>query len=142
MPTFNGETLIVVLDSGVTSVDAQGDLYEDWKDWLLMTPTNRKYPRLFDIASSQEIDAAKGLESSPYFFLRNDLGWRLRPPEEDINIYFTGNLVPRNSTLDMMVPTLGAYTVLVQGFQPISQAIETGASDLSSLKGLIIALDD
>ena len=149
MPTFNGETLIVVLDSGVTAVDAQNDLYEDWKDWVLMSPANRRFPKLFDIASSQVIDAALGLESAPYFFLRNDLGWRLRPPEEDINIYFTGNLIPKDSTLDMIVPTLGAYTVLIQGFQPISQAIEVGSGlstaeatqldELHKLQGLDIS---
>jgi hypothetical protein len=146
MPTFNGETLIVTLDSGVTSVDAQDDLYEDWKDWLLTAPVNRGYPKLFDISSSQEVDAVKGLESAAYFFLRNDLGWRLRPPEEDINIYFTGNLIPRDSTIDMMVPTVGAYTVLIQGFQPIAQAITVGSGlsvgeqakldDLHKLQGL------
>ena len=47
MPTFNGNTLVITLDSGVTSVDIIDDIYEPWKDWMLSSSSNRKYPAAF-----------------------------------------------------------------------------------------------
>ena len=47
MPTFDGDNLTITLDSGVTSVDVIDHIYEPWKDWMLLSHQNRKYPQAF-----------------------------------------------------------------------------------------------
>ncbi len=126
---FDGPNLRIILDSGVTTLDIE-DLYSRWKDFA-KTGTNAKFPFAFDDSFGGNTIKA-GLDAGPYFTLRNDLGWRLRPPEEDINILVTGNLIPADDTLDMVVPTLGAFTVLLQGLQPITQVVQSGVSGLTA----------
>lgn len=118
MPTFDGINLIITLDSGVTSIDWQ-DIYSDWKDWMLEAPTNRAYPEAFRTTGGDPLNTI--LDSGSYFFLRNDYGWRIKPPEEDITILATGNLAPEDSDIDMFLPTTGAFTTQILGLQPITQ---------------------
>ncbi len=121
--TFDGDNLRVILESGVTTLDAQ-DFYSRWKDFA-KTNGNAKYPLVFLTDGGNPVLGA--LDNAPYFFFQNNNGWRIRPPEEDINILVTGNLVPQDDTLGttgMVVPTLGAFTTLVVGIQPITQKVD------------------
>ena len=124
MATFDGENLIITLDSGITQVDWI-DIYSDWKDWMLTSPFNRGYPVAFSTSGGEELSAV--LESGAYWFLRNDLGWRMRPPEEHITIWVTGNLIPQDITIDSFLPTIGAYTTQILGLQPITQTALVGS---------------
>lgn len=127
MPVFDGENLLVTLDAtgGVGTVDVQVDLYAEWKGWLLENgpdgSSNRKYPQAFSPDGGNAL--TPGITQGQYAFIRNDLGWRIRPAEEDATIYFTGNLIPQDATLPIVVPTIGAYTVLMPGLQPITQSV-------------------
>lgn len=121
MPTFDGANLVITLDSGVESVDAENDLYSEWKEWVLLSD-NSKYPPAFRAIGGDPL--APGLDAAPYFFLRNDLGWRIKPPEEDITIYIDGNLVPEDSSLPMLIPTAGNFTVGIFGLQSVTQQVE------------------
>lgn len=116
--TFDGDNLLIILETAVTSVDAEVDLYSDWKEWVKLSD-NAKYPSAFRAIGGDTLPG--GLTAGSYYFIRNDNGWRIRPPEEDINITITGSLVPEDSTLDILVPTVGTYTVLVSGIQPVTQ---------------------
>lgn len=124
MATFDGENLIITLDSGITEVDWI-DIYSDWKDWMLASPFNRGYPEAFSTSGGEELSAV--LEAGAYWFLRNDLGWRMRPPEEHITIWVTGNLIPQDITIDSFLPTIGAYTTQILGLQPITQTALVGS---------------
>jgi len=126
MPTFDGESLIITLDTGVTEVDVQNDLYEAWKDWMLASPNNRKYPAAFRVIGGDPLTAV--LTAGAYFFLQNNDGWRIRPPEEDITIAVVGNLAGEDSTLPLLVPTIGDYSVLIVGLQPVTQGVTTSSS--------------
>jgi hypothetical protein len=127
MATIDGENLLITLDptGGVGTVDALVDLYTVWKDWLLEDrpdgTSNKKYPQAFRPDGGN--DLTPGIKQGSYTFIRNDLGWRIRPAEEDATILFTGNLAPEDSTLPIMVPTLGGYTVGIFGLQPITQNV-------------------
>ena len=121
MPTFDGDSLIITLDSGVTILGAEVDLYNAWKDWQLAG--NMRFPQAFRTIGGDNLTS--GVDAGAYFFIQNNLGWRIRPPEEDITILLTGNLSPEDSSLPILIPTAGAYTVLVQGIQPITQNIDT-----------------
>ena len=120
MPTFNGETLIVTLDSGVTTLEWI-DVYSAWKDWMLESPLNRRYPKAFRPDGGNPLSTI--INQGSYFFLNNLGGWRVKPPEEDITIYATGNLAVEDTTLPALVPTDGAYTAAILGLQPITQGI-------------------
>jgi len=108
--TFDGDNLLIVLESGVSEIDAQVDLYSDWKEWF-KTGTNSRYPVAFDTTGGDPVGPTQNV--GRYFFLRNDNGWRIRPPEEDITINIIGGLYGRDDALDLVVPTVGSYTVLV-----------------------------
>lgn len=121
MPTFDGENLIITLDSGITTVDVEIDLYSEWKEWILLS-TNSKYPPAFRTVGGDPL--TPGIDAGAYFFIRNDLGWRIKPPEENITVYIVGNLAPEDSGLDVLIPTTGAFTAAIFGLQPITQKVD------------------
>lgn len=120
--TFDGENLVITLETGVTIVDVEQALYSDWKEWF-KTGTNSRYPLAFRTVGGDNL--TPGIDAGAYFFLRNDLGWRIRPAEEDATVLIVGNLAPEDSSLPMTIPTIGAFTVLLQGLQPITQSVDT-----------------
>ena len=120
--TFNGVDLIVTLPPTQTEVDVQTDLYSAWKRFLLADKENLKFPEAFRTIAGDAL--TPGLEVAPYFFLRNDFGWRIRPSEEDITINLTGNLIAQDVALPVIIPTVGAFTVLVLGLQPVTQGVD------------------
>ncbi len=120
MPSFDGENLIITLDTGTPNVDVEADLYSGWKEWQQLGG-NIGFAPAFRVFGGDPL--TPGVSAGAYFFLRNDLGWRIRPPEEDCTIYLTGNLVPEDSSLPILVPTLGDHRVLVNGLQPITQSV-------------------
>lgn len=138
MPTFDGDELVITLDSGVTTIDVELDLYSAWKDWVLLSD-NAKYPFAFRTVGGDPL--TPGLSAGSYFFLQNQVGWRIRPPEEDINIKVIGNLVGENSDEDVVIPTIGAFTTSVVGLQPITQGVDELINSINSLAAAIVAAD-
>ncbi len=138
MPSFDGENLLITLDAGVTSVDAQTDLYSDWKEFF-KTGTNSRFPLAFR-ASVGGDPLTPGLDAGAYFFLQNQLGWRIRPAEENATITLEGNLIAEDTTLPVVVPTVGAFTVLILGLQPITQNADIGAQVVEGSRSLREAL--
>jgi hypothetical protein len=130
--TFDGEELLIILESGVTEVDVRDDLYTEWKNWQRENrsdgTSNRKYPMAFRTAAGDPLTGT--LDIGGYFFLRNDLGWRIRPAEEDATILFVKNLVPEDDTLGVVVPTVGPFTVLILGLQPVTQNVDKIAGNV------------
>lgn len=131
MPTFDGPNLLIILDSGVTEVDVEVDLYSDWKEFF-KTGTNSRFSIAFRTEGGSPVSPTSN--SGSYFYLQNQDGWRIRPPEEDINITVSGNLVAEDVTLPIVVPTVGDFTALVLGLQPISEASLVQAPDLALLR--------
>lgn len=124
--SFDGTNLLVILDSNL-NVDVEKDLYSRWKDFV-KTGTNARFTFAFQSEGGGPIVGA--LEQGAYIRLNNDLGWRIRPAEADATYLFTGNLIPADPTLPMLVPTLGAFTVLINGLQPITQNVDRLVSDI------------
>jgi len=121
MPTYDGDSLTITLDSGAYQVDMADDLYTSWKDWMLSSPENRGYPQAFDVVGGDELSPI--INAGSYFFLRNDLGWRIKPFEEDGTWWFNGNLAPRDSAAEVFKKTTGSYNTQILGLQPITQGI-------------------
>lgn len=126
--TFDGDNLLIILGTE-TSVDAKVDLYSDWKEWF-KTGTNSKYPLAFDTTGGDPLAGVTTI--APYFFLRNDNGWRIRPPEQAIEIRIIGNLFRREPTFDMFLPTLGNFTVSLE-LEISPQALQLGQDALTLL---------
>lgn len=106
--TFDGPSLRINLSS-IEDLDAQVDMYEQWKEWVLIGD-NAKYPPAFDTIGGDAIGATT--EVAPYFFLRNDLGWKIKAPEATGTINVSGNLFGRSSTTGLFVSPTGPYTVM------------------------------
>lgn len=127
---FDGENLICTLDTpvgGVLTLDFEV-LYKEWKQWQLSGHGNRGYPPMFfDSFGGNAL--VPGIDAGSYFIFQNARGWRIRPAEADHTIYPVGNLVPQDSSLPIAIPTLGAYTVIGFGLQPVTQKISADLAD-------------
>jgi len=127
--TFDGGTMLVLLPSEQSEVDVKGQIYGAWKRWA-KTGTNARFLPAFESIGGDPTTAAGKV--SPFFFLRNDLGWRIRCAEEDIEVTLVGNLYGRDPALPIMVPTLGDFTVLMTLERDASSVVQTLGSGLSS----------
>ncbi len=115
---FDGTNLLITLAPGETAIDVQVDLYSAWKDWAKQGD-NLKYHQAFRTIGGDPLGG--NLKAGAYFFLQNDvvgvspsIGWRIRPTEQDHEVVMTGNLFGEDTTVPILVPTLGAFTVTVR----------------------------
>ncbi len=100
---FDGPSLLITLESGDTTVEV-AEIYSRWKDWVLLNPG---YPEAFRAVGGDPLGG--GLFSGINTFIRNDLGWRIKPPEEDIDITLVGNLYPEDPNNPWRAPTVGDF---------------------------------
>lgn len=121
--TFDGINLRIILPAvGDYAVDK--DLYSDWKEWILLSD-NAKFPPAFDTTGGDPISATTKI--APYFFLRNDLGWRIKAPEQSGEINIDGNLFGRDSLLPIFVQPTGSFNVLFKLIVSSRATVESGA---------------
>jgi len=129
MSTFDGINLIITLDStgtGSGEVNWQ-DVYSEWKDWLLSTTLNRKFPHAFTPDGGAPLTSI--IDQGRYYFLNNKSGWRIKPPEENITYYAVGNLAVNDTSIPALKPTDGTFTAAILGLQPITQGVTPVMAD-------------
>ena len=100
---FDGDNLHITIPS-TGSFDVEKNFYSAWKEWIALSD-NAKYPIAFDTTGGDNVGG--GQEIAPYFFCRNDLGWRIKMPADDGEIVVTGNLFPRNPAVSLFEQTTG-----------------------------------
>ena len=88
----------------IGNFNVQTDMYSAWKRWLMLDD-NAKYKTAFDTAGGDDVGGDQ--EVAPYFFARNDLGWRIRMPEADGEIVAAGNLFPRDPNTELFEQAQG-----------------------------------
>lgn len=96
--TFDFTNLIIDLPAptgGFLTVDVQTDIYADWK--VALKTVNNFAPPAFDTTAGD--DLGSGVNLTGTYFLRNDLGWRIRPTDEDQEVTITGNLYARDPAI-------------------------------------------
>lgn len=120
--TFDGPNLKIILPS-IADYSIDLDLYSAWKEWVLLSD-NAKYPPAFDTTGGDPISAVSRI--APYFFIRNDLGWRVQAPEATGEINLDGNLFPRDSLLPVFLPPVGAFTVTFRQIVSSRATVESG----------------
>lgn len=131
--TFDGDNLLITLPEAVggsLEISVEQDLYSDWKEWMKLSD-NSKYILAFTTSGGEPITDT--LDSGSYFTLNNADGWRIKPFEADATYTFTGNLIPNDTALPIFTATTGAYTVFINGLQPITQQVLTGGSGTESI---------
>jgi hypothetical protein len=108
--TFDGANKLIIVNDGPThDWDAQ-EVYSRWKEWVL-TDDNSKYVEAFRSVAGDPISNTQNI--SPYIFLNNTAGWRIRCHESDHEMHVTGNLYGEDPDLPLFTPTLGDFTVVV-----------------------------
>jgi len=117
--TFNGATRVITLSPGESEVDVS-EIYAAWKTWAAQSD-NLGFLQAFRTVGGDPLSAI--INAGAYYFLRNDLGWRIKPPEENITVYLTGNLAVQDSSLPAFLPTDGTFTVALLGLQPVTQGV-------------------
>jgi len=120
--TFDGPNLRILIDD-LTDLDAGGDIYSDWKEWVKLSD-NAKFTQAFDTTGGDP--TRPGQTISPYFFLRNDLGWRIRAPEANGEVNIFGNLFARDFAIPVQENSVGAFNSLIRlEISPQALVIET-----------------
>lgn len=116
--------------AGKVALDVGVDLYSDGKeDWRADATLNRL---IFPFRTIGGDPIGGGVSVGAYFFLRNDLGWRIRPYEADHELTLVGNLFAESALLPIVVPTLGDFTVAIRLLtSSLTQQLETGVSGLT-----------
>lgn len=125
--TFDGANLHITLPN-TGSFDVQTEIYSAWKEWVAVGD-NAKYPPAFDTTGGD--DVGSGQKIAPYFFCRNDLGWKIKMPSQDGEILVSGNLFPRDSSTGMFEQTSGFDAFLRLEVSTRAVVIETGTSGLT-----------
>jgi hypothetical protein len=107
--TFDGpsKTITIGYDGPVTNVVAQ-DIYSSWKLWVL--DGNAQYlPAFAESVGGNELGG--GTNIAGYYFVRNDLGWRILHSEFNYQININGDLYPQDPITPFVDTTPDAYSV-------------------------------
>ena len=139
--TVNLSSKLIIVNSGITSLDAEVNLYSDLKeDWI--TNANGELGFEFPFRTAGGDTLPGGLEAGAFFFLRNDLDWRIRPYEGDHELIITGNLYPESIAYSMTVPTLGDYTVSISWERSsLTQQTAPQDADIDAIKSNTEAIE-
>lgn len=115
---------LIISGKASGAYEASNDLYSDWKELVAAGGAlEASAPPAF-LESNDRITRAGGSVGgnpignsqfiSPYFFINNIDGWRLRPAEEDGETTITGNLFPLDADTPFILPTVGAFSQLLR----------------------------
>lgn len=133
--TFDGPNKLMLITSGTSTVSVEADIYSAWKQFAL-TGSNLQYGAALRTVGGDSIGAS--LEVGAYFFVQNEDGWRIRPPEHHGEVVMVGNLYPENSSIPLLTSTLGAYTMMVtierSSLTQVSAAGEAVGVDIEAIK--------
>ena len=122
---FDGNNLYITIPS-TGNFGVEKNFYSAWKEWVALSD-NAKYPLAFDTTGGDSVGS--GQEIAPYYFCRNDLGWRIKMPSQNGEITVTGNLFPRDPSSPLFEQTAGfdAFLRLEVSTRAVVVEVETGA---------------
>ena len=126
--TFDGPNLYVTLPS-IGAFDTQTNIYSAWKEWVRQGDNAKYYPA-FDAVGGDEVGSGQSV--APYFFCRNDLGWRIKMPEANGEITVSGNLFARDPSLPLFEQTQGFDAFLRLTVSTRAVVVEVGTSGLTA----------
>ena len=129
--TFDFATLTIKAQDFVT-MDVGTDIYSEWKRLVQAGPAQVRMgaPPAFDISVGGN-PIGGGQTISPYFFLRNDLGWRFEAAAGSGELTISGNMFPFDVNLLSFRADSGGGTVLIR--QQVSPQSITDAGQLAAI---------
>lgn len=127
--TVDTTNKLFIAKTGVTSFDAQIDLYSDGKEHWLVDDTANKFDFPIRTVAGDPIGGSQSI--SAFFFLRD--GWKIRPDEADHTLTVDGNLfIDEGESGGLFVPTVGNFTVLITTVVS-SKALTTAGSSAADV---------
>ncbi len=133
---FDGDNLIIKLPS-LDVYDGKSEIYSEWKRWSLLDD-NLGYPQAFDTTGGDPLGPGQSI--APYFFVRNDLGWRIEMPSADGDVTIVGNVIRRDTGLPLYEQASGFTAFLQLEVSPQAIVVETQGSALTPLESANIKL--
>lgn len=137
--TIDWDNKLFIAKAGITEIDVAVDLYSDWKEDVKPTADNQLgAPIAMRVVGGDPTSPTTNLGGT-FFFVN---GWKLRPDEADHTLTLNGNLFADPSDEPIIVPTLGAFTVLVK--QVVSNLIDQTVSEIlpSDITRILQILDN
>lgn len=107
--TYDFNNRLLIVNSGITDIDVQVDLYSDWKEDFENGTFNPGVAIPLSTVGGEDLGGGKSI--APKFFIRND--WKVRPFEGDHALILTGDLFDDPPGAGIVVPVLGDFTVNV-----------------------------
>ena len=133
---FDGDNLIIKLPS-LSVYDGKADIYSEWKRWSLLDD-NLGYPQAFDTTGGDPLGPGQSI--APYFFCRNDLGWRIETPDDNGDVTIVGNVIRRDTGIELYQQASGFTSFLQLEVSPQAIVVETTGSALTPLESANIKL--
>jgi len=138
---FDGPTLTIEgnpsnVAGGIFQFDAV-EIYSEWVDWIA-TSDNLKYKTAFSTVGGDPLGG--GTYLGKFIFIRNDLGWRFKPPNTgDIKIIITGNFYPFDDNISVYSPYPGVFTSIQSRVSQLTQMVSVTTPIIEQANPAIIA---
>lgn len=131
--TFDGPSKLIIVnhEAGAASSFTSREVYGAWKSWVLAGNAQWE-PAFAESVGGNDLGAGAALDA--YIFLRNDLGWRIRPDARDHRLLVDGNLFGQDANLPLFAAPISAAVVTIErSFSARALAVSTGGSSSSGL---------
>lgn len=127
--------IISILGTG--TLVAKDDIYSIWKNWAQVQESdyNLKYPPAFDTTGGDQTTATEQIAA--FYFLRNDLGWRIRAPEANGEVVIEGDVFPRDSTLPQFINSVGSFNNIIRLIVSSKSLVSIAQNDLFAISGVV-----
>lgn len=127
--TFDGINKLIIVDSWITELDAEIDIYSDWKEWVILSDNTKYLPALSALWGE---DIGWGRFNGKTFFILN--WWKLRPQEASHELIISWNIF-WEAWVKFIIPVLWAFTVSVQfANSNLAQGIWSWLSDNQNIQ--------
>lgn len=137
--TFNGydKTITIEYGGAVTDMEAT-EIYSAWKEWV--ADGNAQFlPAFGDAVGGNPLGG--GVSLAGYYFLRNDLGWRITHANNNYEIRIAGDLYPADPSGSFIQHGDDPFAVtFVLQRSAASYVSETGVSGLLPAEAQALAL--
>ena len=135
--TIDNLNKLLILKSGVTSINVEQDLYSDWKEEYKLG-VNSSFPPAMRSIGGDPVTLTQ--DAGATFFMIN--GWKIRPDEVNHTLNIEGNLFTDPAGASPYVPTVGAFNVFTISF--VSNLIDAVVSsvDQTTLSAIEVAVTD
>lgn len=140
---FDGVNKVIDVDyDGPNTITSAREIYSRWKDWAI---DNSQYEEAFANSVGGN-DLGGGVFLDGYFFLRNDLGWRIRAADQDHNLILEGQLFGFSSSVALFEPRPGRTITYQISLSSKASVVQSGGAStgefvqhVSDMKGEIIS---